>query len=132
MKFALALALFLTHPVAHAASLQFLTGPATVQTSWTTGPLVSPKESRLRLEWLQASGEKEAPGTFRVDLFMPSMGHGSAPTQVNRVLDERGQPVPGAYEVTRMYFTMPGDWEVRITLRTPDGRTEAQWFAVRL
>lgn len=45
-----------------------------------------------------------------VVLWMPSMGHGSAPVEVERV-------APGLYHATRVLFIMPGDWEIRIQLK---------------
>lgn len=41
-----------------------------------------------------------------VVLWMPSMGHGSSPTQVDR-LDT------GTYRASNVYFVMPGQWEIR-------------------
>lgn len=42
----------------------------------------------------------------KVILWMPSMGHGSVPTQVTQI-------DTGTYRVTQVFFTMPGDWEIR-------------------
>lgn len=63
---------------------------------------------------------------IEVELWMPSMGHGSAPTQVERVLDAQGNPLPGAYRVRNIYFIMGGDWDVRITLTDKKGTVESQ------
>ena len=38
----------------------------------------------------------------------------------------------GAFLVSEMYFTMPEDWEVRVTVRSADGKQETQKFALRL
>jgi hypothetical protein len=46
----------------------------------------------------------------QVVLWMPSMGHGSTPTQTARV-DE------GTYRATNVFFIMPGDWEIRFLLK---------------
>lgn len=43
--------------------------------------------------------------TPQVILWMPSMGHGSTPTQTVWA-DE------GTYHVTNVFFIMPGDWEI--------------------
>lgn len=45
-----------------------------------------------------------------VQLFMPSMGHGSSPTQVQKIS-------VGIYKVTNVYFSMPGNWDIRIQLK---------------
>ncbi len=48
--------------------------------------------------------------TPQVVLWMPSMGHGSTPTQTARV-DE------GTYRATNVFFIMPGDWEIRFQVK---------------
>lgn len=45
-----------------------------------------------------------------VILWMPSMGHGSTPTQTAR-LDV------GTYRVSNVFFIMPGDWEIRFLVK---------------
>jgi len=46
----------------------------------------------------------------QVVLWMPSMVHGSTPTQTARV-DE------GTYRTTNVFFIMPGDWEIRFQVK---------------
>lgn len=45
-----------------------------------------------------------------VILWMPSMGHGSTPTITTRV-------DVGSYRVTNVFFTMPGEWELRLQVK---------------
>ncbi|MFZ3230359.1 MAG: FixH family protein [Pseudobdellovibrio sp.] len=45
-----------------------------------------------------------------VSLWMPSMGHGSSPVKIEKIAD-------GLYKVTRIYFIMPGDWEIHLQLK---------------
>lgn len=52
----------------------------------------------------------DVPGTLSVELWMPSMGHGSSPVTVDK-LDV------GTFRATDVFFTMPGDWEIRLQLR---------------
>lgn len=47
--------------------------------------------------------------TIQVQLWMPSMGHGSAPVSIEK-LEE------GIYAVTNVEFIMPGDWDIRVKL----------------
>lgn len=54
--------------------------------------------------------EVDLTATPQVVLWMPSMGHGSTPTQTTRV-DE------GTYRVTNVFFIMPGDWEIRFQVK---------------
>jgi hypothetical protein len=119
-------------PVNH--SLDFLNRAVYLHYTWDAGPNLNPQESKLQVEWIDGSGRSPipAPGNFKVELFMPAMEHGSSPTDINPVLDDRGYPYVGVFQVSSMYFTMPGDWEVRVTLTTPDGKMEMEKFSVHL
>jgi len=102
-------------------SLEFAQGAAKAELAWAVGPQ-SPEESVLLLTWRDAKGAViAAPGAFKVSLFMPGMGHGSAPTQV-----EPAREANGAYRISRVYFTMGGDWEIRVKLKTASGQEETQ------
>jgi hypothetical protein len=48
--------------------------------------------------------------TIEVELWMPSMGHGSTPITVEQ-LDI------GTYRANRVFFIMGGDWEIRFRLK---------------
>ena len=76
-------------PARAATALNF--SGSVAELAWEKGPQ-SPEESVLRLTWKNAGGQTtEAPGAFKVVLFMPSMGHGSAPTFVEPARDARRQ-----------------------------------------
>ena len=45
-----------------------------------------------------------------VILWMPSMGHGSSPVKIQKTAD-------GIYRVSKVYFIMPGDWEIRLQIK---------------
>jgi hypothetical protein len=45
-------------------------------------------------------------------LWMPSMGHGSSPTTVTRT-------GPHSWRVDRVFFLMPGPWEIRFKWQSP-------------
>ncbi len=49
----------------------------------------------------------------KVKLWMPDHNHGSTPVQLGDVSD-------GCRKLTRVNFTMPGDWEVRLELEDGD------------
>lgn len=53
---------------------------------------------------------QDVPGDVAVELFMPDMGHGSSPVTVQR------QDV-GTFLATRVYFTMGGDWIVKVEVK---------------
>lgn len=46
----------------------------------------------------------------QVVLWMPSMGHGSIPTQTIRV-------DTGTYRATNVFFIMPGEWEIKFQIK---------------
>lgn len=107
--------------------LEFANGAIHAHCTWTQGPQ-SPDESKMTIEW-KNGGEHtptEPPGRFEVSLFMSEMGHGSAPTQLQRVLDKSGNPLVGVYEVSSIYFEMGGKWQVNVTLFYGDGSKETQ------
>lgn len=53
---------------------------------------------------------RDADGTVAVQLWMPSMGHGSSPVTVT----PHGG---GAYAATRVFFIMPGAWDIRVQIK---------------
>ena len=48
-----------------------------------------------------------------VVLWMPDMGHSSSPTKVERI-DQ------GSYRVSKVFFIMPGRWQIRIQMKNGD------------
>ena len=111
--------------------LVFNQGRLQALVSWEKGPQ-SPNESVMQIEWQNDLGAMMEPGNFRVVLFMPAMGHGSAPTQVNRVLDAHGNPLIGVFEIVNVYFSMGGDWDVQVILMKADGTKETQVIHVHV
>jgi len=79
--------------------------------SWIQTPTTTEKGSfvfktyRLNV-FDQTPIEMDLVGSPRVVLWMPSMGHGSLPTKTTQV-------DVGTYQVTDVFFVMPGDWEIR-------------------
>lgn len=117
-------------PMTH---LTFANGAIHAHATWQSGPEVS-NESLLKIEWKNGADHSptEPPGAFAVSLWMPDMGHGSAPTQIQRVLDAQGQPLTGVYQISNIYFVMGGDWDVNVTLNYQDGSKETQVIKVSL
>lgn len=81
---------------------------------WVEGPRVG--ESRFLLKtWKHGIGTINGPyqdfdSTFNVVLWMPEMGHGSAPVKITK-LDQ------GEYEVSEVQFLMSGHWEIKLQLK---------------
>jgi hypothetical protein len=70
-------------------------------------PFTSKEEGRFRL--FLKNGEAEFK---KVDLWMQmgNHGHGSSPLAVTQV-------APGNFDVTKAYFVMKGNWQVRVRYR---------------
>ncbi len=58
-------------------------------------------------------------------LWMPSMGHGSAPVRIEKIDSN-------TYRIYDMYFVMSGDWEVRIFLKKSGQTVDQVFIPVRL
>ncbi|MEN0057818.1 MAG: hypothetical protein AAGB31_03205 [Bdellovibrio sp.] len=103
-------------------------------TSETADTNKFPKTSLLaRLQWLteintsipaellvELQGNLTQFDELTAHLWMPSMGHGSAPLRIDSLS-------PAKFHLSRMYFIMPGDWEVRLLLKK-DGQVIDQLF----
>lgn len=71
------------------------------QIQWIQGPFVN-EESQFQMTFLE-----KPTFTPQVELFMPEMGHGSAPVQIFAI-DETH------FVVRKVYFIMHGLWQLRI------------------
>lgn len=113
--------------------LKFANGEVHAHVTWVQGPQAA-DESTLRIEWMNGAAHTpaEPPGDFKVELWMPDMGHGSSPTQNQKVLDQKGQPLMGVYDVTSIYFLMRGQWDVNVSLTLADGTVETQTIKVEI
>jgi hypothetical protein len=102
-----------------AATLSYQGGNLKAVLTWLPQyPAVVGPESKLQVQWLNGAEQAtDIQGDFRVVLFMPTMGHGSSPTKIAKLTE------PGLFQVSKIYFTMPGIWEIRVTFRPADGST---------
>lgn len=72
---------------------------------WQQGPRV-PSESLLKISFFDRRGEPTQAQLRKAVLWMPDMGHGSAPTQIEALSESE-------YLVKKIFFIMPGFWEIR-------------------
>ena len=121
MRLFVTLFLFLTFSAFGSEILSFSGGKVKAQVTWEKGPLDN-QESVMMVEL--KSEETPKPYDIKVALYMPEMGHGSSPTKVEKI------PQTNRYKVSKIFFTMPGTWEVRVTLKSEDGAKETQSFKV--
>lgn len=89
-----------------------------VSIQWETFPTEEDYGSFLlkvfRPNRADGSAVLESPGVVpAVVLWMPSMGHGSSPVTVEQ-LDT------GTYRASDVFFSMKGDWDIRIQLKQGD------------
>ena len=89
---------------------------------WVKMPAEDEKgEFTLRF-WNQNQGTENGPyvdpaQTVFVKLFMPAMGHGSSPVRTSQLKDNSGSSIPGIFDVSEVYFVMPGAWQIIVQLR---------------
>ena len=81
-------------------NLQNKPGTELVQIEWLVEPNTATSSDFL-LHFSQPQNE------VKVSLWMPAMGHGSSPVQIEKLDTEN-------YKVTSVWFIMPGDWDVRV------------------
>lgn len=82
--------------------------------SWQEGPSIGASRFILR-SWNKRIGTlngpyQDLPKTLFVYLWMPSMGHGSAPVKLKKIAD-------GEYEISEVHFIMGGRWDVKFQLK---------------
>lgn len=109
--------------------LTFNNGTMHAHAQWVAEPQVG-VEAFLNLDWKNGAdhGPMVAPGAIEVSLWMPAHNHGSRPTKVVELKDNNNLPILGSYQVQKIFFSMPGTWEVRIKVTYPDGSSETQKF----
>lgn len=118
---------------AQMSHLSFYNNSVHAHLIWEVGPQVR-KESVLRIEWRGGTDHKpmNPPGAFDVELWMPSMDHGSSPVKIEPIPVEVGKFPAGTYRVSKMYFVMGGEWEVRVTLKKEGANADTQRILVKL
>lgn len=84
-------------------------------TAWTATP-----HSSVYNEFLLELDQAVTPEELSILLWMPSMGHGSAPVKIEPLS-------PTRYRIHNVFFIMPGDWEIRMYLKE-QGATIDQLF----
>ncbi|WP_374073462.1 serine protease spb1 [Bdellovibrio bacteriovorus] len=83
---------------------------------WTKTPNSTEAQEFL----LELQGDTSLFDDISIILWMPSMGHGSAPVKIEKLSATQ-------YRITNVYFIMPGDWDVRMSLKK-SGQTLDQLF----
>lgn len=71
-------------------------------------PVTTEAASEFMVHFTSDAQALAAITNLNVELWMPSMGHGSSPVVVTKRND-------AFYKVTEAWFVMSGDWEVRVS-----------------
>jgi hypothetical protein len=102
-------------PVARDCPLELTKSGDCASFDWNSEPSPENENSAILRFWDSATGSsagpfRDADGEVVVKLWMPSMGHGSSPVTVT----SNGG---GIYTASRVFFVMPGEWEVRVQIK---------------
>lgn len=119
------------HP-SHGGHLKFESQNVHAHLTWLQGPKGDTSESKMQVEWHDGSTHQiiEPSFEFSVELNMPAMGHGSSPVKIDHAMDSSGQPVLGTFNVSEMYFTMPGAWDVEVKIKDGKGVEETKAWSI--
>lgn len=117
----LILAAFSATAATNVNQLSFANGKIQALISWKVGPQVESESSMV----VEFKTNEVNPTDLKVVLFMPDMGHGSSPTKVEKISDS-------SFKVSKIYFSMPGLWEVRLTIKNENGAKETKFFTVQI
>ncbi len=126
MKLVAIMLLSLLSIAAQAETLSFPQSGLALELEWTSGPVLR-TESTLRMQWRDPlTGAAKAPPAFEVSIRMPSMNHGARPPVV--------QPTEavGTFHVSKIFFSMGGEWELRVRVRQADGSFEQSAFLLNI
>lgn len=109
--------------------LSFAKSKLCASLEWLSPPsLDEEKPGRVRVRfWSAETGSPSGPYVnvdsqtsglkVGVKVWMPDMGHGSAPVKVGASKDSQGGAITGVYESQEIYFSMGGHWEVFVQLK---------------
>ncbi len=92
---------------------KFVNSKYSFSTDWVTGPLKG--ENKLIVKTWKTNEStfngpfEDVPHNLHIYLWMPDMGHGSAPVKIKKI-------APGEYEVTNVYIIMGGAWDLHFQI----------------
>lgn len=111
-------------------NVRFQTSQLCVSYAWTKKPSDNSYGEMIVKVWRPNAADGSAvpqdlAGAVAVVLWMPSMGHGSSPVTVERV-------DVGTYRATQVFFSMPGDWEIRVQSKEGETVRDQAVIALRI
>ncbi|MES2746637.1 MAG: hypothetical protein V4655_14485 [Bdellovibrionota bacterium] len=100
-----------------AARMEFKPQKVSVDAYWKEKPVVD-KDLTLRLEVRSESGDLvPPPGDLSVSVWMKTHSYGLVEPTVLPVMNPKGEPQIGVYDVTNILFMASGQWEVRVYMK---------------
>lgn len=113
--------------------VSFFNGEYHAHVMWDTDP-VAKKEATARIEWKSGKNHQaiNPKGEIEFVLWMPAMDHGSSPVKMEPILKEKGKTLVGVYKVSKINFSMKGDWEVRLTLKKDANQSDTQVIKMKI
>ncbi len=101
-------------PEARSCDLRFPAHGLCASLVWKKAPAKNVDSPFTLSFWKEANGPASAnvkiDDALAVELWMDSMGHGSAPVEIAE------NTKTSNYDITRVMFIMAGDWSVRVTI----------------
>lgn len=84
------------------------------------------ENNSINLLFMDEFGELSDPSnTLSLMLWMPDHGHGSFPIELVRISE-------GIYKASKVFFTMPGHWDLHIQLKDEDIVVEEVLWSITL
>ncbi len=112
------------NPVAQSEKcpLEFTKSDLCASIEWVKNPTEEESGAFTLRFWSLSQGTESGPyiapsNEVFVKLWMPSMGHGSSPVTIKPALNTSGEIIAGVYDVSDVFFTMHGNWEIQVQLR---------------
>lgn len=96
----------------------------TLSLNWLS-PINSSDEAHALLIVKKNGAAADLPESFRIFLWMPTMGHGSSPVTIKKL-------GTGLYDLSQIYFIMDGFWQLRIQLKNGNDVLEEQIFEMTI
>lgn len=115
--------------LAESEAHQFKNAGHSFAIAWQEGPALGASRFLMKT-WNNNSGTingpySNPPKKLHVFLWMPSMGHGSAPVKLKELGD-------GEFEVSEVQFIMGGKWEIKFQLKEGNQVTDETVISLSL
>lgn len=87
----------------------FRTTSQDIFVNWLTNQNTSEEAKAIVILSQNGTNSDHLDYSLNAYIWMKSMGHGSSPITITKI-------APGIYKLEEIYFSMPGDWQLHLTL----------------